>query len=236
MSLKFIFFIPKYIYQALRFLIKGGKINRLVPIDQSKDQAGQLMHHYFLQDVLVASYIYKQKPKRHIDIGSRIDGFVAHVASFRPIEIIDIRPLNINFKNISFIKSDITNENFSNSIKCDSVSCLHALEHFGLGRYGDKIDPNGHLKGIKNILNMLEKDGYAYISFPISTIDHVNFNSERVFRPMQIMEWIDKEKFFLERFDYIDDNENLNLGVNPEAELKDLKNGCGIYTIINREK
>jgi hypothetical protein len=51
MSLKFIFFIPKYIYQALRFLIKGGKINRLVPIDQSKEQAGQLMHHYFLQDV-----------------------------------------------------------------------------------------------------------------------------------------------------------------------------------------
>lgn len=83
---------------------------------------------------------------------------------------------------------------------------------------------------------MLEKAGYAYVSFPISTIDHVNFNSERVFRPMQIMEWFDKEKFFLERFDYIDDNENLNLDANPEAELKDLKNGCGIYTIINREK
>jgi hypothetical protein len=38
------------------------------------------------------------------------------------------------------------------------------------------------------------------------------------------------------KYAYIDDNENLNLGVNPEAELKDLKNGCGIYTIINREK
>lgn len=24
---------------------------------------------------------------------------------------------------------------------CDSLSCLHALEHFGLGRYGDPIDP-----------------------------------------------------------------------------------------------
>lgn len=64
---------------------------------------------------------------------------------------------------------------------------------------------------------MLEKDGYAYVSFPISATDHVNFNSERVFRPMQIMEWIDKEKFFLKRFDYIDDNENLNLNLSPEA-------------------
>jgi hypothetical protein len=31
---------------------------------------------------------------------------------------------------------------------CDSLSCLHALEHFGLGRYGDPIDPRGHEKGI----------------------------------------------------------------------------------------
>jgi len=31
------------------------------------------------------------------------------------------------------------------------------------------------------------------------------------------MEWIDKEKLFLKRFDYIDDNENLNLNLSPEA-------------------
>ena len=34
---------------------------------------------------------------------------------------------------------------------CDSISCLHALEHFGLGRYNDPLDPNGHLKGFNNI-------------------------------------------------------------------------------------
>jgi hypothetical protein len=28
---------------------------------------------------------------------------------------------------------------------CDSISSLHAIEHFGLGRYGDTIDVNGHL-------------------------------------------------------------------------------------------
>ena len=39
--------------------------------------------------------------KRHVDIGSRLDGFVAHVASFREIEVLDIRPLKVNkHKNI----------------------------------------------------------------------------------------------------------------------------------------
>jgi hypothetical protein len=37
------------------------------------------------------SYIHKLNPVRHIDIGSRIDGFVANVAAFRKIEVLDVR-------------------------------------------------------------------------------------------------------------------------------------------------
>ena len=54
------------------------------------DNAGQNKGHYFHQDLLVAKMIYDTKPRRHIDIGSRLDGFVAHVASFREIEVFDI--------------------------------------------------------------------------------------------------------------------------------------------------
>ena len=57
------------------------------------DSAGVATGHYFHQDLLVAKFIYENKPMRHVDIGSRIDGFVAHVASFRDIEVVDIREL-----------------------------------------------------------------------------------------------------------------------------------------------
>ena len=46
---------------------------------------------YFYQDLFIAKQIYLKKPVRHIDIGSRIDGFVAHVATFREIEVFDLR-------------------------------------------------------------------------------------------------------------------------------------------------
>jgi len=37
-----------------------------------------------------------------VDIGSRVDGFVAHVASFREIEVFDVRPISAQIPASSF--------------------------------------------------------------------------------------------------------------------------------------
>jgi hypothetical protein len=62
---------------------------------------------------------------------------------------------------------------------CDSVSCLHALEHFGLGRYGDKIDIYSLEKGLSNLVKLLAKDGLLYLSVPIGK-ERIEFNAHRV--------------------------------------------------------
>ena len=56
------------------------------------------------------------------------------------------------------------------------------IEHFGLGRYGDTIDVEGHNKGIRNLINMLSKNGSLYLSFPIGKYDLVLFNANRIFQ------------------------------------------------------
>ena len=48
---------------------------------------------YFLQDLFVARNIFANNPCTHIDVGSRVDGFVAHLATFRKVKVFDIRPL-----------------------------------------------------------------------------------------------------------------------------------------------
>ena len=119
--------------------------------DEYYTKAGVHSGQYFHQDLLVASYIFNKNPKRHIDIGSRIDGFVAHVASFRKIEVFDIRNTTQSVhKNMIFHQVDMM-VNSSAEIT-DSLSCLHAIEHFGLGRYGDTVDITGHIKGIDNLI------------------------------------------------------------------------------------
>ena len=102
------------------------------------------------------------------------------------------------------------------------------MEHFGLGRYGDKIDPLGHIKGFKNLIKILKKNGTLYVSLPISEENTIYFNSERSFKPREILKWSSKVKLI--RFDLIDDNNQVHLNLNLKNLKKKIKYSCGIYT------
>jgi hypothetical protein len=226
---------PKYIYQRSKYKKLGGEISHYYPILSEYDvQAGSARGHYFHQDLLVASFIYNKNPSKHIDVGSRVDGFVAHVAAFRKIELIDVRYLNdTGHENISFIRADLMDTSFAKSNSClsDSISCLHAIEHFGLGRYGDPLDPNGHIKGFNNILTMLADKGTLYISFPIGKSNQTYFNAHRVFEPKDIFKWPNNpNELKLERFDYVDDEGSLHKNADITDVPSNMNFGCGIYT------
>lgn len=221
----------KYRSDRKKFLELGGIITHKYPIKSDyRKQAGTYGGGYFHQDLLVASFIYAAKPEKHIDIGSRIDGFVAHVATYRKIQVLDIRPLPpVGHENIEFIQADLMSEN-SLPPKVDSISCLHAIEHFGLGRYGDPVDPLGHQKGFSNIVSMLKEGGHLYISFPIGRQNEVHFNAHRVFHPQDIFNWNGSDLLELVRFDYVDDPGNLYRNVDVFNTKIDVEYGCGIYT------
>ena len=224
---------PRYLKDKKKWIKQGGKINKKhIFLCDYEDHAGVAKGEYFHQDLLVANYIYKNNPKRHVDIGSRIDGFVAHVASFRKIEVLDIRKLEKSeHENIKFIQSDLMKP--KNLGEVDSISCLHVIEHFGLGRYGDPIDVEGHNKGIQNLINMLSKNGFLYLSFPIGMHDLVHFNANRIFRVDTILNHSSiKQYMSLFRFDYVDCYGNLHIDVEiDDFKLKvNSKNCCGIYT------
>ena len=226
---------PRYAKERQKFISRGGKVSKNFPILYDyKDKAGKAMGQYFHQDLLVASFIHKNKPSNHIDIGSRIDGFVAHVAAFRKIEVLDIRPLNkIGHENIKFLQTDLMDPIVVATKKTDSLSCLHAIEHFGLGRYGDDIDPLGYLKGFQNMLKMLEVGGTFYISFPISKRNEVHFNAHRFFHPRDILSWdVFPMKFKVIRFDYVDDAGDLHQDIDLLGSQIDVEDGCGIYTLV----
>jgi hypothetical protein len=221
--------LPRYLDERAAFIAAGGRVSHEYPIlEDYKEQAGTARGHYFHQDLLVATLIQQAEPRRHIDVGSRIDGFVAHVAAFRPIEIIDIRPVQLaGHERIRYVQGNLMELDPALHGACDSLSCLHALEHFGLGRYGDPIDPQGHLTGFRNLGKMLQAGGTLYLSFPIGE-SAVHFNAHRVFAPAEVLGWA-ADSFELLRFDYVDDAGDLHLRQQP-AEVPALRYGCGIYT------
>ena len=180
------------------------------------DNAGIASGQYFIQDIFVAQKIIKNNPIKHADIGSRIDGFVAHIACFREIEIFDIRPLTSPIKNIVYKQLDIMDDPIEYYDYCDSISCLHALEHFGLGRYGDTIDVDGHKKGLINISKILKPGGLFYLSVPFSSHQRIEFNAHRIFKIPYLLKLLNP-LFDICSVSYIDDSGFLKENVNIES-------------------
>ena len=224
-------YIFKFLKDLSSFKKKGGKVSNFnIILGHHKLLSGKIDKHYFHQDIHVASLIYNSNPNKHVDIGSRIDGFVSNLASFRKVEVLDIRENKIFHKNIDFKKMDLNSLPREYYNYSDSVSCLHTLEHLGLGRYGDNINPDGHIEGFKNLINITKPNGTLYVSFPISNMSRVEFNAHRVFEVNEILKWSSKIKIF--KFDYINDYGNLREDIKLEKLISEkIKYGCGIYSI-----
>lgn len=216
---------------------KDFPFTKLYPCLEEKDgESGIIAEHYFLQDLFVAQKIFQINPSRHVDIGSRIDGFVAHVASFREIEVFDVRGQNLDIANIRFTRADLTAEDFSFVDYCDSLSCLHAMEHFGLGRYGDRLNYRGHLVGWDNMFRMLKQGGKFYFSVPIGE-QRIEFNAHRVFSVAYLLRLMEG-RYDIDSFSYIN-NEN-RLITHAVLDERSVGNnfgchyGCGIFELTKR--
>jgi hypothetical protein len=199
------------------------------------DAGGTASGAYFHQDLIVANMIYRNNPMHHIDVGSRIDGFVAHVASFREIEVLDIRPTPGKAKNIVFRQADITKPSSDLAECTDSLSCLHVIEHFGLGRYCDELDYDGYRKGLESLVGMLKPGGKLYLSVPIGKVQRFEFDAHRVFSLPYLLNMIDQHGLRTDTFAYIDDEGELHENVDPRGEgarsTFDLEHGCGVLQL-----
>lgn len=226
-----------YFFEYWQFRKQNNKTNIPMKLNapclhDRYEDSGTARGGYFFGDLYVAQEIFQNNPQKHIDLASRIDGLVAHIATFRKVEVFDIRKLDITIPNINFTQVNFMSPATQYHDYCDSLSCLHALEHFGLGRYGDPIDPNGHLKGLISIYQILKNKGVFYLGLPLGE-DRIDFNAHRVFSIRKVLE-LTKDKFTLVKLKIIND-----FGYPIEKEMTDeLMNnnfGChygyGIYIL-----
>ena len=128
----------------------------------------------------------------------------------------DIRNVKDEIPNVEFIRADLMSDDFKFENFCDAVSCLHVIEHFGLERYNDLIDINGHVKGLNNLLKLLKKGGKFYFSVPIGK-QTIEFNAHRVFPIGYILELLNG-KYNIGYFSYIDDQNKLHFNIKLTEE------------------
>ncbi len=225
--------IPVYVGNLVKY-IHLNKGNQKFPLQYSSlyfttyekfMPGGILQGHYFFQDIWAAEKIFAARPGLHIDIASRIDGFIAHLLPFCKVEYVDIRKIDSPFQNLIFREGSLLQLPYpDNSVK--SLSCLHVIEHIGLGRYGDSIDPAGFSKAAEELVRILAPGGVLYFGTPIGK-EKLYFDAHRVFAIETILAMF--QDLAMEEFSLINDKARGIIQNASFAEANDCRYGCGLF-------
>jgi hypothetical protein len=224
--------VPRFLGDLLRYRQSGQhprfplRAGLLLPmLSDYSDSAGGARGHYFHQDLWAARKIYARRPREHVDIGSRIDGFIAHVLTFMPVKALDVRPLASTVEGLTFVQADATDLSTLADCSVESLSSLHAVEHFGLGRYGDAIAPDACFRAMRAMMRVLSSGGRLYFSVPIGR-ERLQFNAHRVFAPSTILDTFSGLQLL--SFSAVNDSGDFHPDASPEAFAASTY-ACGMF-------
>lgn len=134
---------------------------------------------YFYQDAWAFEHIVNVRPPYHVDVGSH-HKYVALLSKILPVTMVDIRPLSLPLDSLAFLQGSILFLPYETGT-VPSVSSLCVVEHVGLGRYGDPLDPKGTEKALAELKRIVAPGGDLYLSIPLHDENRTYFNAHRVF-------------------------------------------------------
>lgn len=182
--------------------------------------------HYIYHPAWAARVLAGTRPKYHVDIASTLH-FCSIISAFVPVKFFDFRPAPLTLSGLDSKAANVTNLGWP-ADSVDSLSCMHVLEHIGLGRYGDPIDPDGDLKAIRELIRVLKPGGDLLVVVPVGH-PRICFNAHRIYDSKEFAEYF--YGLDLMEFSLIPDGEALDgLLVNPSFEFAAAQSyGCGCF-------
>lgn len=224
-----ILYLPKYLVHWFRY----ARRQRIDLLDMHPCLGDWTAHtpfdaHYFYQAAWLARRLAVHLPNKHLDIGSDAK-LIGIISAFTSTEFMDYRPLKATLPGLECTRGNLLALPFSDS-SITSLSCLHVVEHIGLGRYGDPIDPDGTRKALSELERVVASGGLLYLSVPVGQ-ERVCFNAHRVFAPESILTMLPSMN--LVSFSLVGDDGNFL----PDCALnaaEGLDYGCGLFVMEKR--
>lgn len=181
--------------------------------------------HYFYQGAWLARRVLAAAPSQHTDIGSSVLT-IGVLSAQVPTVFVDYRPIKTNLPGLTPMAGNILDLSFA-SASLQSLSCLHVIEHIGLGRYGDPIDADGSRKAAGELQRVLHPGGKLYLSLPIGR-ERICFNAHRVHAPASVLAMFGHMRLL--EFSVVDDagqyHENASM-----QEASRMEYGCGLFVL-----
>lgn len=175
------------------------------------------------------------KAFRHTDISSSLY-LSALLSAFIPVDFYDFRPADLRLDGLTTSEGDLMNLPFEDK-SVESISCLHTIEHVGLGRYGDPLDPQGDIKAIKELMRVVALHGNLLIVVPVGR-QRIEFNAHRIYNPSYIKDLVCQAgEFELKEYSFIPETDKEG-GIERNTSLIKGRNSeyaCGCFWFVRKE-
>ena len=179
--------------------------------------------HYTYHPAWAARIVSQLQPSVHVDVSSTLN-FCAIVSAFVPVKFYDYRPAELNLGNLECKHGDLMKLPFEDE-SIDSISCMHVVEHIGLGRYGDSLNPNGDLQAIAELKRVLAKGGSLLFVTPVG-VPKIRYNAHRIYSYDQIVSYF--QGLRVEQFALVDDKNQFTINADP-VYANEQQYGCGCW-------
>lgn len=160
--------------------------NERYPCLDDSTESTAFDRHYIYHPAWAARILAKIAPKSHIDISSTLH-FCTILSAFIETKFYDYRPAQLKLSGLESLPADLLALEWpDNSI--ESLSCMHVIEHIGLGRYGDPLDPQGDIKAIKELVRVIKPGGHLLVAVPVGKA-RICFNAHRIYGNEQFISY-----------------------------------------------
>jgi hypothetical protein len=148
-----------------------------------------------------------------------------------PIEFYDYRPAGIVLPNLKCGAADLCNLPFSDR-SLPSLSCMHTIEHIGLGRYGDPLDALGDRRALSELERVVAPGGSLLVVVPTGQ-PRVQYNAHRIYDPQMIERAL--PELSLNSWSLLPDDSSGGLIENPARKLAlEQRYGCGCFHFVRK--
>ena len=186
--------------------------------------------HYFYVNGWAMRRIVATAPRFHVDVASQVI-FPNLLGGVMPVVFVDYRRLEAKLTGLQCVGGSLLALPFADR-SVASLSCLHVIEHIGLGRYGDPLDPEGTRKAAQELARVLAPGGNLFLATPVGQ-PRLCFNAHRIhsaefirdlFPHLDLIEFsgIHDSRMYVERVEL--------------AEFRESEYACGLYWFRRAEQ
>lgn len=181
--------------------------------------------HYVYFTAWAARKVRELAPVKHVDISSSLY-FSGIVSAFVPVDFYDYRPADLTLSNLRSLEGNLTKLPFADD-SIASLSCMHVIEHIGLGRYGDPIDSKGDIKSAAELTRVLARDGTLLFVTPVGEKSKIEFNAHRIYSYQAVIDLFPHLK--LKEFTLIPEKSGAPIENADPSLLKNESYACGCF-------